>query len=308
VVPILLSALDVPTGGLQVTMAGLAYPNIGPGRRNGYGAYPRQGGFVFDGLPSGGDVAESAPRFDPANAGFGVLHIGEARGFGGLLRVNRRSFGHVNSLPRVMLRTSWTSARVKTGQLGNSYVVETSIAGLLGQRYEATGRTLGSGGMGRVLEAVDKALDRPVAIKILDPVLAADPAVCRRFNREAIAAAALNHPHVVSVYDVCIDHVPPFIVMEQLPGQTMADEIAKGPMEAATVQRLGLDMLSALDHAHSLGIIHRDIKPGNLLLDKAGSVKVADFGIAKSLNQDSTRTDGLFGTPCYLVRGRRDPL
>lgn len=179
--------------------------------------------------------------------------------------------------------------------------VTTAAARALGARYRPTGRVLGTGGMGQVLEANDDALHRCVAVKVLSEHLAADPEVRRRFEHEARAAAALNHPNVVAVYDVGHDADPPFIVMELLPGRTLADEIAIGPIEQHIVQRVGLEMLSALEHAHAAGIIHRDIKPGNVLIDTSGTVKVADFGIAKSLGADLTRTRELLGTPCYLA-------
>jgi len=179
--------------------------------------------------------------------------------------------------------------------------VEAPIASVLGDRYLPTGRVLGAGGMGRVLEARDHALHRNVAVKVLNRELAADPGVRRRFAHEAVAAASLNHRNVVCVFDVGIDADPPFIVMELLPGDTVADGIARGPVEPRIVRRVGLEMLAALEHAHRAGVIHRDIKPGNVLLDERGTAKVADFGIAKSLGADITRTRELLGTPCYLA-------
>ena len=179
---------------------------------------------------------------------------------------------------------------------------------VLAGRYRL-GQILGSGGMAEVFDATDERLGRPVAVKILRAELATDPDLRRRFEAEARAAARLTHPHVVAVYDTGEDQGRAFIVMERLPGDTLATVIAAGPVEQAWLRSVALDVLDALAAAHDAGIVHRDIKPGNILLDQAGSAKVGDFGIAKSvegLDPALTRTGVLIGTPAYLPPERVD--
>lgn len=173
-------------------------------------------------------------------------------------------------------------------------------------RYELHA-VLGRGGMGEVMDGLDRRLGRPVAVKILRRDLAADPELRRRFEAEARAAAGLSHPNVVAVHDTGEQGGVPYIVMERLAGRTVADEVAEGPLEAGRVQRLAREVLAALDAAHRAGIVHRDIKPGNLLLAPNSTVKVGDFGIAKAaeaLRQDVTVTGQVVGTPAYLAPER----
>lgn len=171
---------------------------------------------------------------------------------------------------------------------------------LLAGRYELRG-VLGRGGMAEVHDGWDTRLQRPVAIKLLYPALAADPAMRRRFEDEARAAAALNHPNIVAVHDSGEHDGTPFIVMERLPGRTLADEIAAGPMPPPRVRAMMSDVLGALAAAHALGILHRDIKPGNILLPAVGdALKVADFGIAKTAGAAHTATGQIVGTMAYL--------
>jgi serine/threonine-protein kinase len=172
-------------------------------------------------------------------------------------------------------------------------------AELLAGRY-ALGECLGQGGMGEVREAVDVRLERAVAVKLLRPELSADPDLRRRFEREARAAARIAHPHVVAVFDTGEQDGVPFIVMERLPGTTLADEIARGPLDPERAATIALDVVAALEAAHRLGVIHRDIKPGNILLGPDGA-KVADFGIATiAEGSDLTTTGLLVGTTGYL--------
>jgi eukaryotic-like serine/threonine-protein kinase len=151
----------------------------------------------------------------------------------------------------------------------------------LGDRY-LLGERLGSGGMAEVRAAHDERLGRPVAVKLLRPELADAADARRRFEGEARAAAALVHPNIVSVFDVDEDSTRPYLVMERLPGRTLADEIARGPLAPARVVDLGIQVLSALEAAHAAGIVHRDVKSSNVLLAADGTWKVADFGIAKT--------------------------
>ncbi|MBU8824372.1 serine/threonine-protein kinase [Mycolicibacterium goodii] len=170
---------------------------------------------------------------------------------------------------------------------------------LLGNRYELRG-VLGRGGMAEVREGWDTRLSRPVAIKLLYPALAADADLRERFEREARAAAALTHPHVVAVHDCGEEAGTPYIVMERLSGATLADEIASGPLRQERVVELLDQILSALTAAHAAGIVHRDIKPGNILIGHTGQAKLADFGIAKTDGVPRTQAGQILGTMAYL--------
>jgi serine/threonine protein kinase len=177
-------------------------------------------------------------------------------------------------------------------------------ATLLAGRYEL-GSLLGHGGMGTVRDATDRRLGRPVAVKILRADLAEQAAARRRFETEAHAAARLTHPNVVMVFDSGEDGGIPFLVMERLPGRTLADELAAGPLSLERVDEVARGVLAALAAAHAAGIIHRDIKPGNVLLTDDGNVKVSDFGIAKTVDDvDQTQTAELVATPGYLAPER----
>ena len=169
------------------------------------------------------------------------------------------------------------------------------------------GPLLGRGGMAEVYDGYDERLHRPVAVKVLRPEVAADPEVRTRFEIEARLAAGLSHPNVVAVFDTGEDDGTPFIVMERLPGETLADRMATGPVDQVWLRRMAGDVLGALGAAHAAGLVHRDVKPGNILLAEDGCAKVADFGIAKSLEVtggDLTGTGLLFGTPAYLAPER----
>jgi serine/threonine protein kinase len=170
---------------------------------------------------------------------------------------------------------------------------------LLGGRYELRG-VLGRGGMAEVRDGWDTRLDRAVAIKLLHPVFTADPENRRRFEVEARAAAALNHPHIVAVHDSGEHAGTPYIVMERLSGRTLADLLARGPLPQAQVRSILDDILSALATAHAARTLHRDIKPANILFTDAGDAKVADFGIAKSAETPHTLTGQIVGTMGYL--------
>jgi serine/threonine-protein kinase len=174
----------------------------------------------------------------------------------------------------------------------------------LADRYQLT-RIVGRGGMGEVWAAWDLRLERDVAVKRLSPHLAAEPGVRERFDVEARAAAGLNHPNVVAVLDSGEHEGIPFLVMELLPGRTLADELVDEPLDPARVRRVGAEVLAALAASHGAGILHRDVKPGNVLLGADGAVKVADFGIAKSTEAlDLTTTGTIVGTAAYLAPER----
>lgn len=165
----------------------------------------------------------------------------------------------------------------------------------LGGRYELRG-LLGRGGMATVHDGWDTRLGRPVAIKLMDPA-AGDR---RRFESEARAVATLNHPNIVAVHDSGEHAGLPYLVMERLPGRTLADVFAAGPVPAQQVRALLWELLAGLAAAHAAGILHRDIKPANILFTAAGGIKIADFGIAKSPTSAHTMTGQVVGTLGYL--------
>jgi serine/threonine-protein kinase len=159
--------------------------------------------------------------------------------------------------------------------------------------------------MGTVYAGHDERLDRPVAIKVLRRDLADDPSLRRRFEREARSAARISHPCAVAVYDTGEDPThDAFIVMDLLSGRTFADELADGPLDEARLRSVADDVLAALGAAHAEGIVHRDVKPGNILLADGGRVKVGDFGIATTLDASDTITNVPFGTPAYIAPER----
>ncbi|MFG2255375.1 protein kinase domain-containing protein [Streptomyces mirabilis] len=177
----------------------------------------------------------------------------------------------------------------------------------LGQRYELV-EQLGQGGMGTVHRAVDHRLRRTVAVKTLSAELVRQPQFLARFQREAHAAAALNHPGVATVYDVGEDAVDgfavPYLVMEYVEGRTLAQVLGDGPLPTEQAVDAAGQVLEALRHSHGHGIVHRDIKPANVMFTRAGIAKVLDFGIAKALSEMATRLTGTgvaVGTPAYLA-------
>ena len=171
----------------------------------------------------------------------------------------------------------------------------------LGDRYEL-GHQIGSGGMATVYLAYDTVLDREVAVKVLAERFAADQAFVERFRREASAAAGLNHPNIVAVYDRGEAEGTYFIVMEYLKGPDLKRVIRdQGPLDPAVAVDNALQILSALSAAHAAGIIHRDIKPQNVMVGEDGRLHVADFGIARAdADQQMTEAGSVIGTAQYL--------
>ena len=178
---------------------------------------------------------------------------------------------------------------------------------VLGERYEL-GAMIGTGGMADVYLAQDVRLNRQVAIKILRSDLARDPSFVTRFNKEALSVAALNHPGIVSVYDSGKEDSPsgamPYIVMEYVEGKTLRELVNKGERFALNrAVEITEGILIALQYSHKNGIIHRDIKPGNIMITDNGDVKVMDFGIARALADTGatmTSTWNIIGTAQYL--------
>jgi eukaryotic-like serine/threonine-protein kinase len=171
-------------------------------------------------------------------------------------------------------------------------------------RYELH-RRIGRGGMAEVSLARDQLLDRPVAIKALFPEFATDPSFVERFRREATAAANLNHPNIVGVYDWGEAEGTYFIVMEYVDGRSLSEILrADGPLHPDRVADVGADVAAALGFAHRNGVVHRDVKPGNVLVDQGGQVKVADFGIARAISASSdenlTQAGTVMGTATYF--------
>ena len=171
-------------------------------------------------------------------------------------------------------------------------------------RYELH-RRLGRGGMAEVYLARDQLLDRPVAVKVLFPALATDAGFVERFRREAQAAANLQHPNIVSVFDWGEANGTYFIVMEYVEGLTLAETLRdEGRLHPDRAAEITADIAAALGFAHRNGVVHRDVKPGNVLITRDGGVKVADFGIARAISDSSdqnlTKTGSVMGTATYF--------
>src|SRR5215831_80512 len=190
--------------------------------------------------------------------------------------------------------------------------------------YEIVSK-LGSGGMGELYKARDARLGRDVAIKVLSEAFP-NQVSRERFNRESPAASALNHPNICTIFDVGDSEGLPFLVMEVVRGETLRERIARGPMDLKSVLEPGSQIASALDAAHTRGIIHRDIKPSNIIVTEHGQAKVLDFGLAKheatkvkqtspdqeteSMAVELTGVGAMMGTLAYMSpeQARGDPV
>ncbi|MDA8285222.1 MAG: protein kinase, partial [Actinomycetota bacterium] len=172
---------------------------------------------------------------------------------------------------------------------------------LFGDRYQPI-RHIARGGMAQVYLAQDTLLDRPVALKVLFPELSVDESFVQRFRREARAAANLTHPNIVSIYDWGQGDHTYFIVMEYVDGETLSARIRRGPLDPDQAAIVAIATAGALSFAHKRQVIHRDVKPGNVLIDRSGQVKVADFGIARAVGtaEDLTQAGAVMGTATYF--------
>lgn len=181
---------------------------------------------------------------------------------------------------------------------------------VLAERYVLRG-AIGSGGMAEVELADDTVLDRKVAIKMLHGRYADDPSFLARFRREAQSAASLNHPNIVGVYDTGSSDGRSYIVMEYVSGRSLRDVLRQEVLSANRAAEIAADVAEALHYAHERGLVHRDVKPGNIMVSDEGQVKVTDFGIARALNAETvTQTAAVFGTAAYVSpeQAQGDPV
>jgi tRNA A-37 threonylcarbamoyl transferase component Bud32 len=179
--------------------------------------------------------------------------------------------------------------------------VSSQLGTLLNGRYRLDAQ-IGTGGMSTVYRAFDTVLERQVAIKVMHRDIARDSDQLERFRREARAVAQLNHPHIVTVIDAGEDDSTPYIVFEYVPGETLKDRIRRhGRLPIPEAVAYAIEIARALGVAHARGIVHRDVKPQNVLVDEEGSAKVTDFGIARTLDQEGLTADGrVLGTTDYV--------
>ena len=161
---------------------------------------------------------------------------------------------------------------------------------------------LGAGGMGEVYLATDTRLNRRVAIKLLPPITAHDEGAQQRMIREARMVATIDHPNVCTIYEIGTDHQRPYIAMQYIEGETLAQRMQRGALSLAETIDIAGQISTALAEAHSRGVVHRDIKPGNIMISSSGIVKVLDFGLAKSFLRDQNdATEAVISTPGLIV-------
>jgi serine/threonine protein kinase/Tol biopolymer transport system component len=231
----------------------------------------------------------------------------------GLLRASDDAGSFLNHAPLSGAGTDATIAATRvsgdteksavwTGTL--PYLEPCDTPGRIGRlgHYEII-EVVGHGGMGAVLRAFDTKLSRIVAVKVMAPELAANPMAVKRFEREATTAAAVHHDHVVTIHSVERDHRPPYLVMQFIEGQTLANKIEKeGALDLKQILRIGNQIAAGLAAAHKHGLIHRDVKPANILLENGVErVKITDFGLARAVDDvEITQAGQIAGTPQYM--------
>lgn len=177
------------------------------------------------------------------------------------------------------------------------------LKGTVVSHYEVI-ELIGAGAMGQVYRAFDRALGRQVALKFLSAGLAGDHRAKERMRREAQAASALDHPAIATIFEVAEHDGRPFIAMMLYEGETLAAALSRGALGVAEVVRIGVELASALSAAHGAGIVHRDVKPANVMLTRSGGVKLVDFGLAKMAASGDTlltRTGSIVGTVAYMA-------
>ena len=179
--------------------------------------------------------------------------------------------------------------------------MSTMLGTTLSGRYRLEAR-IGAGGMSTVYRALDQTLQRPVAIKLMNREVSTDSDQLERFRREARAVAQLSHPHIVGVIDASEDEGRPYIVFEYVEGETLKERIRRqGQLPVAEAVAYAIEIARALGAAHARHIVHRDVKPQNVLIDEEGSAKVTDFGIARTLDEEGLTADGrVLGTTDYV--------
>lgn len=240
-------------------------------------------------------IGELAAEDDEWHEAHEMLLAGDESGSGniGVVSAQERSRGRWQRGP-----TAWTEAMAR--QL-LSLPSHPEMLGRIG-RYEVE-RLIGAGGMGVVFKAFDSELNRPVAVKLLSPYLAGSGAARRRFAREARAAAAVVHEHVVAIHNVETDGDVPFLVMPYVPGESLQSRLDReGALDVCEILRIGMQTASGLAAAHAQGLVHRDVKPANVLLEKGVERSLlTDFGLARASDDASlTRTGHHLGTPQYM--------
>ena len=184
--------------------------------------------------------------------------------------------------------------------------MSTLVGMQLNGRYRLDAQ-IGTGGMSTVYRAFDSVLERRVAVKLMHREIAADTDQLERFRREARAVAQLSHPHIVGVIDAGEEDGRPYIVFEYVEGETLKDRIRRmGRLPVDEAIAYAIEISRALEAAHARHIVHRDVKPQNVLIDEEGSAKVTDFGIARSLDEEGLTADGrVLGTTDYVSPSRR---
>ncbi len=186
-------------------------------------------------------------------------------------------------------------------------MTELAVERVLDKRYKIVA-PIGAGGSSQVYLAKDSVLNREVAIKVLDPAAAADPTLRKMFVKEARALAALSHPSIVAIYDVGEVDGAPFIVMEHLPGGSLKQRIERGgPLNAIDAVTHTVNVANGLAFAHSKGIVHADLKPSNVLFDSNDHAKIADFGIARTPQEDADTPQLFTSCACRSHRATSAP-
>ncbi|NJN00463.1 MAG: serine/threonine protein kinase, partial [Aquincola sp.] len=158
---------------------------------------------------------------------------------------------------------------------------------------------IGRGGMATVYSAMQTSMNRKIAIKVLPPHFMHDPGFLERFEREVDVIAHLEHPHILPIYDYGQAEGVPYIAMRYLGGGSLAQRIRRGPLELSEIDKPLTQVCQALDYAHQQGVIHRDLKPGNIMLDETGNAYLSDFGIARVMGSNLTGS-AIIGTPAYM--------